>query len=592
MPRPNGEKPKKVPYTPGTNQRARVNDRTTWRSYAEALDDAERTGRYPGVALTPAMNLTLIDGDDQVDGDLIARLDSYTERSLNGGLHILVSGRPPDGFTVPPELEVYPRNGNRFLLLTGDIIDGRETINERSAVLADLCPPGSPRPLTTTTTGGVAIDTAEATRRVRSMSKGRRLFDDGDISDYPSHSEAVLALLNYGIRAGVTDPDQLDTLYRQSALARTSDHWEKADYRSRTLATALNGTVQPWNGWTAPHSPPPPQPLSPSTEPCAERVAALERQIAERDQTIAVAQQTISALVQTILNPDLTHTEKIAAVSVASTAQAKRASGTIEPDGRVTLSTYEISDDHRPKAEPKGHVAPVNPKSGRRPRMTRASVPDLMKRAIERGLIQAEPRPVRRTRANGAPYSDWEYVVAPAASLAEALNPWAQYRPEEPTPRKVRESRACPHCHEVRPLHRVDSCTGCGAIVAEGRVDPPIEMVTETPRPMGENFSPIADDPDPVAPLRTGRKTFSHSDPHTQEPPWLADAPDLQPGDPPPVRAPRSHASWSSPVSHGAPDARRRGGCAPPCASDPAAVAGDARCGRHADVPERHPDSL
>src|SRR5215208_2079632 len=91
-PQPDGKKPKKIPYTPGTNQRAKVNNSATWRTHAEAVADAKSTGRLAGIALTPEMNLSLVDIDGRTDHPLIAELDSCTERSINGGLHIFVRG--------------------------------------------------------------------------------------------------------------------------------------------------------------------------------------------------------------------------------------------------------------------------------------------------------------------------------------------------------------------------------------------------------------------------------------------------------------------------------------------------------------------
>lgn len=83
------------------------------------------------------------------------------------------------------------------------------------------------------------------------MAKGRQLFDDGDTSAYgDDQSDADLALLNYFVSTGATAPDQLDRLYCESAPYPNQPKWEKRkDYRERSIARALNGTVVPWNGW-------------------------------------------------------------------------------------------------------------------------------------------------------------------------------------------------------------------------------------------------------------------------------------------------------------------------------------------------------
>jgi len=317
QPQPAG-KARKLPFIPGTDRLAKTNDPTTWCAHAEAMADATRTDRSPGVAITPEMGLTLIDIDGVIDHPLIDALDSYTEQSLNGGLHILVRGRPPVGFVAPAGVEIYPRSGNRFLLLTGDVIDGRDTIEARSDVLAELFPPRpEPRHIAPAPALGEPDD-AEAIARVRRMSKGRQLFDTGDITGYPSGSEADVGLLNSFILAGVTDPTRLDRLYRQSALARERNHWHQRGYRERTLAFALNGVVGPFEGWdrakngvvvgnpqdaeypagaiTEPLAATDPQSLRIASDPCTQRVAELERQLAEAKATIAAQAATIDAL--------------------------------------------------------------------------------------------------------------------------------------------------------------------------------------------------------------------------------------------------------------------------------------------------------
>jgi hypothetical protein len=74
------------------------------------------------------------------------------------------------------------------------------------------------------------------------------LYDQGDLSAYGNdRSSADLGLLNYFVVAGITDPDQLDQLFRTSALYR--DKWEREDYRRRTIERSLDGRVVPFDGW-------------------------------------------------------------------------------------------------------------------------------------------------------------------------------------------------------------------------------------------------------------------------------------------------------------------------------------------------------
>ena len=112
VPQPDGKKPKKIPYTPGTQRKARVNDLGTCRTYPEALADFERTGRLPGFRLPPG--LTLIDIDGRIDRTLIAEVDSLAEESVNGGTHIVCRGLPPDTFLAPPWRRGLPRHRRPF----------------------------------------------------------------------------------------------------------------------------------------------------------------------------------------------------------------------------------------------------------------------------------------------------------------------------------------------------------------------------------------------------------------------------------------------------------------------------------------------
>jgi primase-polymerase (primpol)-like protein len=59
----------------------------------------------------------------------------------------------------------------------------------------------------------------------------------GDTNGYDSHSEADLALLAHLAYWTGRDPARMDSLFRSSALMRKK--WERADYRERTLAKAL-----------------------------------------------------------------------------------------------------------------------------------------------------------------------------------------------------------------------------------------------------------------------------------------------------------------------------------------------------------------
>ena len=64
----------------------------------------------------------------------------------------------------------------------------------------------------------------------------------GDISGYASHSEADQALISL-LAFYTQDENQLDSLYRQSALCR--EKWlKRSDYRRSTIDKALSGLTE------------------------------------------------------------------------------------------------------------------------------------------------------------------------------------------------------------------------------------------------------------------------------------------------------------------------------------------------------------
>jgi hypothetical protein len=579
-PQPDGKKPKKVPYTPGTNHRAKVNDPATWRPYAEAVADGERTGRVPGIALTPEMHLSLIDIDGQAEHALVAELDSCTERSINGGLHIFVRGRPPAGFVAPAGVEVYPRDGNRFVLITGNLVDGRDIIQERTEALARCFPP---RPTPTCPDVGT-IDANDQTiiERVRGMTKGRQLFDAGDISLYgDDHSRADLGLLNCFVSAGAVGSDQLDRLFRESALMR--DKWERRDYRERSIAEALDGTVVPFEGYqraipiSRSHSvPPATTPPSPSTSP-ADRIADLEQLLAQREGDVArlraaldtccadraelrrqnaelraerdQARRDLAVVIKTLDNPNLGGDAAGKALILAA-AEVQHRSHTVPPsDGYVQVNATRVADNREWVTNDAGERVPVSAPARISPR----TVTKYIGLAAEAGLIDAKkdeiPAPVDKPTIKN---EGWYWKVAP--TLADQLAPLATgsvYSDDNPRPlrggdpakrRRLRTLPGCPDCggHHV-------ACATCGTLYeTPAAVDldsgqtlsvtemPPDDGVVPPTVVDGITVDKFADErrAHTVPPKQRASRERAAADLARREPAWLRDAPD--PWDAPP----------------------------------------------------------
>lgn len=236
-------KPTKVPYQPGRpGLKAASNRPSDWGTYEEARA-AEHTGDGIGFVFAPGGGYVGIDLDDcrdpetgKVEGwaqDLVDRLNSYTEISPSGrGLHIYVRGQLPEGGRKRGHIEIYDRG--RYFTFTGNPLLGCPlAINDRQdevlALYEELAPEditvyddGPPEPL--------RLEDAEVIRRAMSAHNGekfRRLWN-GDISGYPSQSEAEMALASMLAFWVGRDQQAIDRLMRKSGLYRPK--WDERHY--------------------------------------------------------------------------------------------------------------------------------------------------------------------------------------------------------------------------------------------------------------------------------------------------------------------------------------------------------------------------
>ncbi len=125
---------KKIPFIAGSDSMASSNRSRDWRSYRAALKDVESGKRqYLGFCFSSTDPYVFIDLDDPDDEDqqkVLERIDSYAQRSVRGhGIHIICQGK----FEGSGKHPAFPAAGlfqsERFCLFTGDVVDGRSTIN-------------------------------------------------------------------------------------------------------------------------------------------------------------------------------------------------------------------------------------------------------------------------------------------------------------------------------------------------------------------------------------------------------------------------------------------------------------------------------
>ena len=223
---------------------------------------------------------------------------------------------------------------------------------------------------------------------------------------------------------------------------------------------------------------------APDIMPVIDPDADPDPEISELDQLRAentALRAHVSILTQTLVTPHVNAKTKALVIRIAAEARAKASKGEADPNGRVMLSTAEISNDWR-RATPKGETTPaINHTDGSVPIMKRGTVLTAARAARDLGLIDFEERKVKREHANGNAYQDTEILITPPVSIAEALRPVATYRPAEITPRPYRKQDPCPHCGEVhaRTVIKQTMCgteedPGCGAILSETIVTLPI----------------------------------------------------------------------------------------------------------------------
>ena len=239
----------KVPINPSDGTFAKTNDKKTWSHFEKALACCDSNG-FDGVGFVFSENddFVGVDIDKCIDpdtGELISKavdivrtLDSYTEVSPSGkGLHILVKGKLPGDGIKRNGVEVYDKN--RFFTMTGHLYsDANRKIEKRENELKQLYQE--------------AMESKAIREEDRILSKARKAENGdkfkrlwkGDFSDYPSQSEADLALCRMLNCLTHDDIAMTDRLFRESGLYRQK--WDEPHlasgqtYGEMTIAKARN----------------------------------------------------------------------------------------------------------------------------------------------------------------------------------------------------------------------------------------------------------------------------------------------------------------------------------------------------------------
>ena len=236
----------------------------TWVTYDEAVSTVGAM-RAAGIGFKVPEGYFFLDADHYELEDpfikmLLERYGSYTERSVSGGgIHIYgkceLAKLPVVAKDGKQKLDgaYYIKNPNnrlelyiggltdRFAVYTEDIVCDEPLKDCTSAVLTTLdknMRRNEKKKYSKSRDGDrETFDIICNLRKQKNGDKFRKLFDDGDTSDYGSHSEADAALCAMiAFRTGDA-PEVIDTIFRQSALYR--DKWERTDYRDATIALGI-----------------------------------------------------------------------------------------------------------------------------------------------------------------------------------------------------------------------------------------------------------------------------------------------------------------------------------------------------------------
>jgi len=276
-------KPTKVPFNPCAKGCARSNDRNTFSPFADA-ERAYNRGGYSGMGIGIFDDMAAIDIDHCIDDagqlsdmaqDIISTMGCYTEHSPSGkGLRILfrAPGFRFDGARYYTNnqaagLEVYIAGcTKKYVTITGDVVRPLP-IEDRSAEIAEVLEkymrrsgagaqraegaapparqvPATPRPL---------LDDEVITRARKAKNGdlfGRLL--SGDMTGYKSQSEADQALCNLLAFWCGGDVEQMDNIFRQSALMR--DKWDEKHGSQTYGQTTLEKAVQDCGSFYNPDS--------------------------------------------------------------------------------------------------------------------------------------------------------------------------------------------------------------------------------------------------------------------------------------------------------------------------------------------------
>lgn len=251
----------KVPYQ-ANGEKASSTDPLTWAGFEAVWADRHN---FDGIGIVFDNGLAGIDVDHHLDetGEpddfaraVLEQVPSYTEITPSGeGLHILFEGRLPPGRRKDDRQGIEMYDQGRFFTVTGNHLPGTPpTIENRESEAAALHKRifGEPKPLEPSKPAQPnSLDDAALIEKARNATNGQRfarLYDGNWNGDYPSQSEADLALCSMLAFWAGGDAARVDRLFRCSGLMREKWNWKHSSdgrtYGAMTVEKALQGQAE------------------------------------------------------------------------------------------------------------------------------------------------------------------------------------------------------------------------------------------------------------------------------------------------------------------------------------------------------------
>ena len=255
-----GGRKTKVPYNPVTGYGARTNDPSTFVPF----DTAVNASGYDGIGIRVSGAFVGIDLDHCMEnGELLPWAKEITDRFADTYIEVSPSGEGIRVFCLLPDdlnyntetyyikkggIEVYiPGYTNRFLTITGNALTEAD-VTETAEALAWLLETYMRRPTPTTPTaatyGKSYLSDDSVIAKASAAVNGKKFTKlwHGDISEYGSRSEADAALVSILAFWCSGDAEQIDRLFRTSALMREKwDEHRGADtYGNITIAKVVS----------------------------------------------------------------------------------------------------------------------------------------------------------------------------------------------------------------------------------------------------------------------------------------------------------------------------------------------------------------